>query len=41
MAQVKLSEPAVYIRYNPNMDEQFILHALRRNREFGGGTRRF
>jgi formate C-acetyltransferase len=41
MAQVKLSEPAVYIRYNPNMDEQFILHALRCNREFGGGNPAF
>jgi formate C-acetyltransferase len=24
MAQVKLSEPAVYIRYNPDMDPEFI-----------------
>ncbi|NLL53119.1 MAG: hypothetical protein GX248_10505 [Peptococcaceae bacterium] len=41
MAQLKLSEPAVYVRYNPNMDPEFILHALRCNREFGGGNPAF
>jgi formate C-acetyltransferase len=41
MAQVKLSEPAIYIRYHPNMDPEFILHALRCNREFGGGNPAF
>ena len=41
MAQVKLSEPAVYIRYNPDMDPDFILHALRCNRDFGGGNPAF
>ena len=41
MAQVKLSEPAIYVRYNPEMDEEFILHALRCNVEFGGGNPAF
>ncbi len=41
MAQVKLSEPAIYIRYHPNMDPEFVLHALRCNREFGGGNPAF
>jgi formate C-acetyltransferase len=41
MAQIKLSEPAIYIRYNPEMDENFVLHALRCNREFGGGNPAF
>jgi pyruvate-formate lyase len=41
MAQVKLSEPAIYVRYNPDMDPEFILHALRCNRDFGGGNPAF
>ena len=41
MAQVKLSEPAIYVRYNPDMDPEFILHALRCNVEFGGGNPAF
>jgi len=41
MAQIKLSEPAIYIRYNPDMDPAFVLHALRCNREFGGGNPAF
>jgi pyruvate-formate lyase len=41
MAQVKLSEPAIYVRYNPEMDPRFILHALRCNVEFGGGNPAF
>ena len=41
MAQVKLSEPAVYIRYNPDMDPEFVMHALRCNMEFGGGNPAF
>ena len=41
MAQTKLSEPAVYIRYSPEMDSQFLLHALRCNVEFGGGNPAF
>ena len=41
MAQVKLSEPAIYVRYNPDMDPDFVLHALRCNVEFGGGNPAF
>jgi pyruvate-formate lyase len=41
MAQIKLSEPAIYVRYNPNMDEKFIIHALRCNVRFGGGNPAF
>jgi len=41
MAQIKLSEPAIYVRYNPDMDPEFVLHALRCNREFGGGNPAF
>ncbi len=41
MAQIKLSEPAIYVRYNPDMDQGFILHALRCNRDFGGGNPAF
>ena len=41
MAQIKLSEPAIYVRYNPTMDQDFILHALRCNRDFGGGNPAF
>ena len=41
MAQVKLSEPAIYVRYNPDMDPEFIMHALRCNVEFGGGNPAF
>ncbi len=41
MAQVKLSEPAIYVRYNPDMDPRFILHAVRSNVEFGGGNPAF
>ena len=41
MAQVKLSEPAIYVRYNPDMDPEFIMHALRCNVDFGGGNPAF
>ena len=41
MAQIKLSEPAIYVRYNPDMPEEFILHALRCNVRFGGGNPAF
>ena len=41
MAQIKLSEPAIYVRYNPDMDPEFVLHALRCNRDFGGGNPAF
>ena len=41
MRQIKLSEPAVYIRYSEGMDEDFIIHALECNRDFGGGNPAF
>jgi len=41
MRQIKLSEPAVYIRYHPDIDEKFVLHALECNRDFGGGNPAF
>ena len=41
MAQVHLSEPAVYVRYHEDQDEDFIIHALKCNREFGGGNPAF
>ncbi len=41
MAQIHLSEPAVYVRYHENQDENFIIHALKCNREFGGGNPAF
>jgi formate C-acetyltransferase len=41
MSQIKLSEPAVYVRYNPDMDPEFVKHALECNREFGGGNPAF
>ncbi|MDA8235060.1 MAG: hypothetical protein M0Z31_09735, partial [Clostridia bacterium] len=41
MRQIKLSEPAVYVRYHKDMDEDFMLHALECNRDFGGGNPAF
>lgn len=41
MAQIKLSEPAIYVRYSDKMDDEFLLHALRCNVEFGGGNPAF
>jgi len=41
MAQIKISEPAIYVRYNPDMDQEFLLHAQRCNVEFGGGNPAF
>ncbi|MDR2606199.1 MAG: pyruvate formate lyase family protein, partial [Oscillospiraceae bacterium] len=41
MAQIKLSEPAIYVRYHDKMDPEFIIHALECNREFGGGNPAF
>ncbi len=41
MAQIHLSEPAVYVRYHEDQDEKFIVHALECNREFGGGNPAF
>ncbi len=41
MRQIKLSEPAVYVRYHEGIDEAFMLHALECNRDFGGGNPAF
>ncbi|MDR2420537.1 MAG: hypothetical protein LBD49_00335 [Oscillospiraceae bacterium] len=41
MAQIKLSEPAIYIRYGENTPPEFLHHALECNREFGGGNPAF
>ena len=41
MAQIKLSEPAIYVRYGEKTPQEFILHALECNREFGGGNPAF
>ncbi|MDR1300000.1 MAG: pyruvate formate lyase family protein, partial [Oscillospiraceae bacterium] len=41
MAQIKLSEPAIYIRYSEKTPPEFIIHALECNREFGGGNPAF
>ncbi|MDR2665832.1 MAG: hypothetical protein LBC21_06100 [Oscillospiraceae bacterium] len=41
MAQIKLSEPAIYVRYGENTPTEFIHHALECNREFGGGNPAF
>ncbi len=41
MRQIKLSEPSVYIRYHEGMNEEFMLHALECNRDFGGGNPAF
>jgi formate C-acetyltransferase len=41
MAQIKLSEPAIYVRYHPDIDPEFVHHALECNREFGGGNPAF
>lgn len=41
MKQMKLSEPAVYIRYHDSMDDEFLIYALECNREYGGGNPAF
>ena len=41
MAQIKLSEPAIYVRMGDKTPREFILHALECNREFGGGNPAF
>jgi len=41
MAQIKLSEPAIYVRYHDKMDPDFVIHALECNVEFGGGNPAF
>ncbi|MDR3332111.1 MAG: hypothetical protein LBT08_05735 [Synergistaceae bacterium] len=41
MSQVKLSEPAVYIRVSDKTDKEFLRHALDCNVRFGGGNPAF
>ncbi|NLB29671.1 MAG: hypothetical protein GX823_05545, partial [Clostridiales bacterium] len=41
MAQIKLSEPAIYVRYSDKTNPEFIIHALECNVEFGGGNPAF
>jgi len=41
MRQTMLSEPAIYVRYHEDIDEDFMLFALECNRDFGGGNPAF
>ena len=41
MRQMKLSEPAVYLRYHDGMSKEFLIYALECNRDFGGGNPAF
>ncbi|MEM1539307.1 MAG: pyruvate formate lyase family protein [Candidatus Bathyarchaeia archaeon] len=41
MRQLKLSEPAVYIRYHRDMPTAFLVYALECARDFGGGNPAF
>ena len=41
MAQIKLSEPAIYVRVSDKMPEAFLLHAIDCNVRFGGGNPAF
>lgn len=41
MRQTMLSEPAIYIRYHEDIDNDFMLFALECNRDFGGGNPAF
>ena len=41
MAQVKLSEPAIYIRVSDKTPDEFLLHAVDCNVRFGGGNPAF
>ncbi len=41
MRQLRLSEPAVYIRYSEGMDEDFLLYALECNKDMQGGIPAF
>jgi len=41
MAQIKLSEPAIYVRTSEKTPKEFMIHALECNREFGGGNPAF
>ncbi|MBQ8264559.1 MAG: pyruvate formate lyase family protein, partial [Oscillospiraceae bacterium] len=41
MAQIKLSEPAIYVRVSDKMPDDFLLHAIDCNVRFGGGNPAF
>ncbi|MDY6825603.1 MAG: pyruvate formate lyase family protein [Bacillota bacterium] len=41
MRQMKLSEPAVYVRYHEDVSDDFMKFALECNRDFGGGNPAF
>jgi formate C-acetyltransferase len=41
MRQLKLSEPAVYIRWHKGMSDEFLIYALECNRDYGGGNPAF
>ena len=41
MRQMLLSEPSIYVRYHPEMDENFLIYALECNRDFRGGNPSF
>ncbi|MBN1367045.1 MAG: hypothetical protein JW967_03875 [Dehalococcoidales bacterium] len=41
MRQMRLSEPAVYIRYHDGLSKEFMLFALECNRDSGGGNPAF
>jgi pyruvate formate-lyase/glycerol dehydratase family glycyl radical enzyme len=41
MRQMKLSEPAIYIRYHEGLSKEFVLYALECNRDSGGGNPAF
>lgn len=41
MRQIRLSEPAVYIRYHEGLDEDFLLYALECNKDMQGGIPAF
>ena len=41
MAQIKLSEPAIYVRVSDKMPEDFLMHAIDCNVRFGGGNPAF
>ena len=41
MAQIKLSEPAIYVRVSDKMPDEFLLHAIDCNVRFGGGNPAF
>jgi len=41
MRQMKLSEPAIYLRYHDGLSKEFLIYALECNRDSGGGNPAF